>query len=749
MAKLFFHGDDSISKYTSVPLESIATWLKAQDVIALDTETSVTDSILDRELMVISMSDLKGEVNVVIDVAMLRPEVLLALLKGISKKLCIIHSVMFDYSMFKKYGVRLNKTWCTMLAEENLNNGYSRGEGSLSLKAVLLDRFDLDISKAEQLTFAERPYTDNQIAYAAVDTMRLGEVYTQQKQEMRNIDASVRQKGNKGVIKANWWDNEFAKVASDMSDYGLNIDKDKWFAIEDSVKPTYEEELKALNDLILENHKPYLIEEGKYSNEGAFVSNVWTSSSKKLHVLGGIFPGLEKVSKDELKKYLRDFDPDFPEELTDSLNKKLWRTHSYPTTYDSKYALLKLNINRSTTEPELSEEPLNKFLLDNFKEWLVEEEIYRPPNTLSFNWASQKQRLELFQQFDPTIESTGKEVLADYTGSSPVILHYLAWSDVDYRLKMFGKSFYEKGADMDGLFRTRFRLVLKTGRLGSVKPMLLNIPNQQPYRESIIPHKGRVLIDSDWSAQEVVIAATLARETAWLDNIKHGWDQHSRNAALIYGDDWLRAAEDDCEYYALDDKGNPKYQKCSCPKHKEMRNDSKAVTFLFFFGGTKYKLAFNLKITEDRAEYILNKFKAAVPNIVAMMSKFAAYGLSTGNIIEPVFGRVRFFDKWKLARPEEHSGISRQCFNTPIQSSGSALLKIAAVLIDRHLRHSGLSQFISLILPVHDELVADAEPEYVDIAKKLISSKMELAAKLGGFDIEAEAFSGPNWWSVH
>lgn len=49
-----------------------------------------------------------------------------------------------------------------------------------------------------------------------------------------------------------------------------------------------------------------------------------------------------------------------------------------------------------------------------------------------------------------------------------------------------------------------------------------------------------------------------------------------------------------------------------------------------------------------------------------MMVRFGNYALYHGHIIEPVFGRIRFFDKWKLSVPAEHSAIERAAFNTPI-----------------------------------------------------------------------------------
>ena len=84
------------------------------------------------------------------------------------------------------------------------------------------------------------------------------------------------------------------------------------------------------------------------------------------------------------------------------------------------------------------------------------------------------------------------------------------------------------------------------------------------------------------------------------------------------------------------------------------------------YGISYFKLAFNLKISEERAKFILTRFFEICPNIRKMMDRFGEYALGQGFIVEPVLGRLRFFDKWKLAVPAEHGSIQRAAFNTPI-----------------------------------------------------------------------------------
>jgi DNA polymerase-1 len=249
--------------------------------------------------------------------------------------------------------------------------------------------------------------------------------------------------------------------------------------------------------------------------------------------------------------------------------------------------------------------------------------------------------------------------------------------------------------------------------------------------------------------QELIIVAIIAQEKSWLEYMEKGYDIHSRNAELIFEEKWFNAAEEDCAYYDTDEMGQFKYQKCGCKGHMEMRDNSKAVSFGSIYGISFIKLAFNLKISEDEAKFILKRFFEVCPAIADMMVRFGNYAIHHGHIIEPVFGRVRFFDKWKLSVPQEHGAIERAAFNTPIQSSGSACLKIAFVLMRRWLNHENLNDKIQLLLPYHDETIAQSKPEHTEYCKNRVSHYMMLAAKLAGFDIKASAKSGQSWLEAH
>jgi len=745
--QLNFIGDIKATTYKCGFFSLMLDWLRLLKIVALDTETNVTDSILSRQLKIISLADEEGQVIWIIEWEYLSEEEKYKLLNILKNKLCIIHNVSFDYSVLKRYGVTLNKVYDTMLAEQILTNGYSSDKGSYGLQAIYLNRFNFDISKQEQLSFSTSPYTDSQIHYCAADVLKLGLLRKIQLQEIKTIDKENNQRYHKGLRKTLWWENEFVKAIADMESTGIKLDKTLWYAIEDSIKPILDVKLQELNNLVIKDFKHILIANNYYSTEDIFTSNIWTSSAKKKLILSKIydFP-ITNTAILNLKQYLATFDPDYPHKLPITGSK--WNSSPYPMDFTTKFAILKLLILNS----ENSITALNKILLLKYKDFCIEQGWLIPANTLNLNWASPTQRLNIFRSISLDITSTAKDVLADFISLHPIILLYLDWNEVEYQLKSFGKQFYDKHVELDGKFRTRFTQILATGRLSSTNPNLLNIPRESEhgaYRAALIPDEGFNLIDADYDGQELVITATLSKEKSWQMYLEKGYDLHSKNAELIFGEDWLKETEPDCSYYKLSSDNIPQYKKCNCSGHKIMRNNSKAVSFGSIYGISFIKLAFNLKISKEQAKFILTKFFEVAPAIAVMMKKFGAFAIHNGFIIEPVFGRIRYFDKWKLNVPAEVGSIERAAFNTPIQSSGSAILKIAVVLMRRWIIQNNLTKSVQLLLPYHDEILAQATEEYTEIVKQKLSYYMQLAAKLAGFNIIATAKSGHSWLETH
>ena len=84
MAKVFFVGNGlKTRKYIPVSFEDIFEIMKTNELVAMDTETTVTESILTRELKVVSVG---WEIDDTVDMAVFEWDILTHQQKGIHLK---------------------------------------------------------------------------------------------------------------------------------------------------------------------------------------------------------------------------------------------------------------------------------------------------------------------------------------------------------------------------------------------------------------------------------------------------------------------------------------------------------------------------------------------------------------------------------------------------------------------------------------------------------------------------------------
>lgn len=750
MAKLYFTGNDvGLEKFQSRVFSRILSIMKNVDgPIGLDTETNFVENFVDRELKVIAITTYDSVHTWVIEYELLEQAEFDLLAEYMKSRLCIIHNVTFDYAVLKKYGVVLEKVWCTMLAEQVLNNGYSTDKGYYSLKGMLLRRFQLDISKEEQTSFGSGHLTDNQVIYAATDTLKLPDTYKAQVAEMKAVDANIKQRGNRGLYKTIWWENEFAKVVGDMESEGVIFDKERWYKIEEGLKPILDDRKEQLNKILVEDFEDYITEKGCYSKEDRQVKPIHSSSAIKKEIISRfLLQEPESTSVKALREFLKEVDPTCPADL--GVTNKKWTTSAYATQSSGEVILdvIKAWSLSNSSNKEDIEAMVYSTLLQCDRQFLIDLGVVQPGGKVLFNWGSPAQKQELFNMINIDIPNTKKDTLLDYIDDHRIFQYAIDYADANYQINSFGKSFYDKHVEPDGKFRTRFNQILKTGRLSSVKPNLLNIPRKGDlHRKALVPEEGCVIINADYDGQELAIVTDLANVSSWKEYSKLGYDLHSMNASLIFGEEWEEAKEEGCRFYKDEAR-----KKCKCSGHVQMRDKSKAATFGSIYGIAGPGLAAQLKCSIKEANFILERFFTVVPEVRIMMDKFGSFGIRNGYIIEPVFGRIRYFDQWKLAVDKEAAGVARASFNSPIQSAGSSILKIAFVLMRRQIKRENLERLIKLLLPYHDETLAQSknEEEIIKKAKQIVEHCMQFASKVAGFNIGAGAAHGMSWYDAH
>jgi DNA polymerase-1 len=264
--------------------------------------------------------------------------------------------------------------------------------------------------------------------------------------------------------------------------------------------------------------------------------------------------------------------------------------------------------------------------------------------------------------------------------------------------------------------------VTKAGRFSSRHPNMQNLPRAPELRECIIAEEGFVLLCADYSQIELRVAAHKYRDIAMTGVFARGEDIHDASAAMICGISINEVT-------------------------KEQRDRAKAVSFGVLYGQDAQGLAdsaffrFKVELTETQAQIAIDDFFAAYPDL--------HQGLLLNREISRRRGFIRIDPSGRLVRAEWEGGYlsKQQTNNLPIQGGAADLMLLAIKLVDRAFRKAGIRG--SLILTVHDELLAEIHQDDAVRAKQIMHDTMVLAFEISFPDAPTtgllEVGIGANW----
>lgn len=335
-----------------------------------------------------------------------------------------------------------------------------------------------------------------------------------------------------------------------------------------------------------------------------------------------------------------------------------------------------------------------------------------------FNINSSQQVLAWFRYLgiepvdDAKKPSLDKKVLARFQSDELVRL-FLQYKRVEKRLGMAQK--LVEHCDDDGRIRARFMpLATGTGRFSSSSPNLQQVPRDPEFRGAFKAPDGRVLVQADYSAMELRVAAALAAEQRMIDAFNAGVDVHTRTASLMFG---ITEAE----------------------VTKTQRTQSKAVSFGALYGsGAKgvqqYCATIGLFISFNEAFDLLARWHEAYPAFGLWHERCDARA-QAGEPVRTVTGRRR-----KLFGDDNR--LTTQA-NNVVQGTSADIMKAALVEI-----HSQLPLSAYLVATVHDEVLVECDEADGDAVLAIVLREMEEAAVpvLGtGVRISAEGGVLSSW----
>jgi DNA polymerase I-like protein with 3'-5' exonuclease and polymerase domains len=300
---------------------------------------------------------------------------------------------------------------------------------------------------------------------------------------------------------------------------------------------------------------------------------------------------------------------------------------------------------------------------------------------------------------------------------------------------------------------------------------LQNLPADAETRACFISENGNKWISADYSGEESVILANIAKDKAMIELFLHGCgDLHSLVAKMVYPDE-------------LKDVPVEKVKKL----RPDLRKKAKAPEFTFAYGGDANTLIGRDHIPEEEARAIENNYKKGFPGVAAYQSYqrkvvmqlgyintcpevgFRAHiydfeeldktqkkfcqefwtkyrNLKATNPSDPLVEEVRYYFKRK-------SASERQSINYPIQSRGSAIFKICAVNLFNWVVKNNLFGKVKFCIPAHDEFNIEAPAEIAEeVANKLHECMVnagKFICKIGPLEAEVSRLKDgtlPTYW---
>ena len=319
-----------------------------------------------------------------------------------------------------------------------------------------------------------------------------------------------------------------------------------------------------------------------------------------------------------------------------------------------------------------------------------------------------------------------------------------------------------------------------TGRMSSSDPNLQNIPSHnKDIRKMFIASPGYVLMSSDFSQQEPKALAALCNkhgDSQMYDTFMAGKDLYSEIASKAFNKPY-----EDCLEFNEDGTTNK--------QGKARRTQAKSILLGVLYGRGVNSIAEQLKCTPEKAQNIKDSVFRGFPAIKQFEKDSLNMGQELG-YVTTIAGRkrrlpdlqleeyefrwkdgvapdndlldfdseaeqeipertmrkyltrlhnCRFNEKRKIFEQANEEGIwivdnggkiadaTRQTVNARIQGSAADLTKLAMIELNRSNRLKELG--FRLLIPVHDEIIAECPEENVKECSKLLAETMSKSAE--------------------
>ena len=223
-----------------------------------------------------------------------------------------------------------------------------------------------------------------------------------------------------------------------------------------------------------------------------------------------------------------------------------------------------------------------------------------------------------------------------------------------------------------------------------------------PIQDCLIARPGYVLLDNDYSAIEMRIAAALSKEPFWVNAINNNMDLHTETAVNVFGE--------------------------SARGDKVKRSLVKAINFGALYGSTASSFCKSAGISYQAAVEIFEKWWNNVPALKNWTINVVSQAQQIG-YIKTAYGRIRNIPWLKSGDRKEYAKGCRISVNSVIQGTGADILKLALVRLNRYLEKTP-DLDMRFLLSIHDAIICEVRIDQAERGQRLLSAAMDINENL-------------------
>ncbi len=210
--------------------------------------------------------------------------------------------------------------------------------------------------------------------------------------------------------------------------------------------------------------------------------------------------------------------------------------------------------------------------------------------------------------------STGADALEAIKDRHPIVPIIQELTTLGKQKSTYGLGMLEHIANLDGRVHTTFKLI-RTGRLSSSNPNCQNYTRSDEAgdagswaRGCFIAPQGHKLVNVDFAALELHVAAMLSGDEKMGADFDAGYDFHTMTASRIYKIDPSKVT-------------------------KTQRSIAKTCNFSFLFGKSAYGVSKDLNIPVEQAESIIGAILDNYPKLRMWLKMQKAQARATGEVV--------------------------------------------------------------------------------------------------------------------